>query len=86
MRTGCTLLCMVQTLGQWMKAKRLDDAEVASRLGGVISRSQVSRIRRGKSIPPPATAEALAKLTGIAAGRFALGLAAEPAAPRQEAA
>jgi len=52
-----------------MELKRLSDADVAAAIDG-LSRSQVSRIRRRKSIPPPATARKLADFTGIPAEMF----------------
>lgn len=52
------------TLQQWMDRKGLTDADVAAKVEG-LSRSQVSRIRRGVSRPSPETALKLAKLTKI---------------------
>lgn len=56
-------------LETWMKLKNLTDAALASRIEG-LSRSQVSRIRRRKCIPPPETARKLAAATGIPAEMF----------------
>lgn len=56
-------------LQAWMKLKNLSDADLAAKIDG-LSRSQVSRIRRRKSIPPPATAKKLAEATGIPAEMF----------------
>lgn len=55
----------------WMKAKAYRDADVADRVEG-LSRSQVSRIRRRKSIPPLQTARKLAVLTGIPVEEFVI--------------
>lgn len=51
-------------LEQWMKAKKINDAALASRVEG-LSRSQVSRLRRRKSVPSPLTAKKLSEVTGI---------------------
>jgi transcriptional regulator with XRE-family HTH domain len=59
-------------LKDWMDKRGLADADVASRIEG-LSRSQVSRIRRGVSRPSPATAEKLAALTRIPAAKFIFG-------------
>lgn len=59
-----------------MEAKQLKDADVAERVAG-LSRSQVSRIRRRISIPPPQTARKLAVLTGIPVEAFMLAERAE---------
>jgi transcriptional regulator with XRE-family HTH domain len=53
-------------LQDWMTAKGLNDAKLAEQVPG-LSRSQVSRIRRRKSIPSPETAKKLAELTGLPA-------------------
>jgi transcriptional regulator with XRE-family HTH domain len=53
-------------LAEWMKANELRDHELAARVPG-LSRSQVSRIRRRKSIPSPETAKKLAEITGLPA-------------------
>lgn len=58
------------TLQEWMDLKGWKDADLAARLPG-LSRSQVSRIRRRKSIPPPETAKRLEEVTGIPAERLA---------------
>lgn len=54
-----------------MDAKKFRDADVAERVEG-LSRSQVSRIRRRKSIPPADTARKLSVLTGIPPEAFVL--------------
>lgn len=59
----------MSVLKQWMKQRDLKDADVAARLEGV-SRSQISRIRRGVSTPSPKTAEKLSKLTRIPPAKF----------------
>ena len=53
-------------LEQWMASKGLRDGDLAERVPG-LSRSQVSRIRRRKSIPSPETAKKLAEVTGLPA-------------------
>lgn len=53
-------------LQTWMLANEIKDAELAARVPG-LSRSQVSRIRRRKSIPGPETAKKLAEVTGLSA-------------------
>lgn len=53
-------------LAEWMKATGHNDAKLAAKLGSV-SRSQISRIRRFKSIPSPDTAKALAEYTKLPA-------------------
>ena len=63
------------TLQEWMTAKSLNDADLAARVG-ILSRSQISRIRRGKSKPKPEAAKALAKITRISVAKFLLGEAA----------
>jgi len=64
------------TLKEWMAAKGLNDAELARRLDGRLSRSQVNRIRNGKSRPTPDAARILERETGIPAERFVMGDAA----------
>jgi transcriptional regulator with XRE-family HTH domain len=59
------------TLDEWMKAKKFKDADVAERVEG-LSRSQVNRIRRRKSIPPLSTARKLAVLTGLPVEAFVI--------------
>lgn len=66
------------TLQEWMSREGLNDAALASRTGK-ISRSQISRIRRGISRPEPATARELERLTGIPAATFVMGEAAASA-------
>lgn len=56
-------------LQEWMEAQKLTDAALAERVDG-LSRSQVSRIRRRKSIPSPQTAKKLEQATGIPAETF----------------
>lgn len=51
-------------LEQWMSVHAVKDAELASRIDGV-SRSQISRIRRRKSIPSPETAKKIVAVTGL---------------------
>lgn len=60
------------TLQQWMTRKSLTDADLAARIEG-ISRSQISRIRRGVSTPSRKTAEKLSEVTKIPAARFIFG-------------
>lgn len=55
-----------------MDAQGIKDAELAERIGS-LSRSQISRIRRGKSRPPIATARLLEAATKIPAARFVMG-------------
>lgn len=57
------------TLQEWMKLKNMNDAEFAAEVK-VLSRSQISRIRRRKSIPSPQTAKLLEETTGIPAASF----------------
>lgn len=59
----------IMTLQEWMDAKGLNDAALAGRLG-VVSRSQVSRIRRGISRPSPELAAQLEAATKIPAWNF----------------
>lgn len=68
----------MNTLDTWMKANERDDASVARALGNV-SRSQVNRLRNGKSRPSWQTAVALEALTGLPAAKFM-----EPAAPAEQ--
>jgi antitoxin component HigA of HigAB toxin-antitoxin module len=53
-------------LQEWMSEKNLNDAALAAKVDGV-SRSQISRIRRRRSIPTTATAKKLEAVTGIPA-------------------
>lgn len=75
-----------------MTAKRVKDARVAEMLaniegeGGAVTRSQISRIRRGESRPSLETAARLEKLTKIPAARFVMGLAGERDKEREAAA
>jgi transcriptional regulator with XRE-family HTH domain len=64
------------TLQEWMDAKRLKDAGLAALTDGKVSRSQVSRIRRGVCLPERATAVELERVTGIPWFRFLVGDAA----------
>lgn len=68
------ILCM--TLQEWMDLKSWRDERLAQELGGCLSRSQVSRIRRGKSKPTPETARELERVTKIPAAAFIFGDAA----------
>jgi transcriptional regulator with XRE-family HTH domain len=63
-------------LAEWMEAEGLKDAGLAERLNGKLSRSQISRIRRRKSIPPIDTAKLLESVTGIPAAEILFGEAA----------
>lgn len=63
------------TLQDWMKSQGLDDAALAERVG-ILSRSQISRIRRGKSKPKAEAAKLLAEITEIPVASFLLGEAA----------
>lgn len=60
------------TLQEWMDKRSLKDADMAQRLGGELSRSQISRIRRLKSIPTLDTARKLEAATKIPAAKFLL--------------
>jgi transcriptional regulator with XRE-family HTH domain len=53
-------------LGVWMRDNQKDDAAVAIAIGEV-SRSQISRIRRGLSRPSLDLADKLSELTGVPA-------------------
>lgn len=57
-----------------MDRKALSDADVSAKVEG-LSRSQVSRIRRGKCRPSPETALKLAQLTKIRPERLIFGSA-----------
>lgn len=57
---------METPLAEWMRQQGRSDAEVAADVGQ-ISRSQVSRIRRGTSRPSWRVAKALEQTTGIPA-------------------
>lgn len=52
-------------LSEWMKDANMKDAGLAELTGGKISRSQISRIRRGKGGTSATKAQALAEVTGI---------------------
>lgn len=56
-------------LEKWMLENGKDDAAVAE-AAGVVSRSQVNRLKRGKSAPSFKSAAALERLTGIPAGEL----------------
>lgn len=56
-------------LKQWMEANGKDDAAVAEAVG-VVSRSQVNRLKNGQSKPSFDSASALERLTGIPAGEL----------------
>lgn len=60
------------TLQDWMTKRSLTDGDLAEKLGGAVSRSQINRIRRGKSIPTADTARALEAVTKIPAAKFLL--------------
>lgn len=77
MRIQCTFCVMAQkTLAEWMATKRWKDADLAREIHG-LSRSQISRIRRGVSCPTIATARKLEGVTKIPAARFVMGEAAD---------
>ena len=63
-------------LREWMKSKGVNDAALAAQLGGALSRSQINRIRQGKSRPSPNNARELERVTGIPAAKFVMGEAA----------
>lgn len=63
------------TLHQWMETEGVTDAELAARVR-VLSRSQISRIRRGLSAPRRNAARALAEVTGIPFADLLVGVAA----------
>lgn len=58
------------SLQEWMDQHRLNDRALAEQVGR--DRSQISRIRRGGRASP-ATAEALAAVTGLPAASFIFG-------------
>lgn len=60
------------TLQAWMDKRTLKDADMVERLGGKLSRSQINRIRRCKSIPTLETARLLEAATKIPAAKFLL--------------
>lgn len=60
-------------LQEWMTAKGLNDAKLAEKLGGKLSRSQISRIRRNKSTASPEAARVLEAVTRIPAAKFVMG-------------
>lgn len=62
-------------LQEWMTDNDLTDEALARRVEG-LSRSQINRIRNGKSIPTPETARKLEAVTGIPAAKFVMGEAA----------
>lgn len=62
-----------RTLAEWMKDAGLNDAAMAARLGGVLSRSQVQRLRKRECRASVATAKAIEAVTGIAASRLVMG-------------
>jgi transcriptional regulator with XRE-family HTH domain len=55
-----------------MTRKGIKDAELERRLRGRLSRSQISRIRRRKSIPSVEAARALEEVTKIPAAKLLL--------------
>lgn len=60
------------TLEEWMSKRSLKDADLEKRLNGALSRSQISRIRRRKSIPSVEAAKLLEAATKIPAAKFLL--------------
>lgn len=56
-------------LEKWMRETGRDDTAVAE-ASGIVSRSQVNRLKRGKSKPSFDSAAALERLTGIPAGEL----------------
>lgn len=67
------------TLDEWMTLKSFKDADLERELrdqGIQLSRSQISRIRRGKSKPSPEAAKELERVTKIPAASFIFGDAA----------
>jgi transcriptional regulator with XRE-family HTH domain len=56
---------MMTILDDWMRANGLTNLALARRLRGRLSRSTVSRIRRGCVWPREESARLLAKATGI---------------------
>jgi transcriptional regulator with XRE-family HTH domain len=64
------------TLNHWMIEHGMTDGALSKALGGIVSRSQLSRIRRGLSRPRKPVAQALEGVTGIPAARFVMGEAA----------
>lgn len=61
------------SLDAWITEHGLGNAAFARRLGGALSRSQVSRIRRGRTGPSLESARTLERATGIPAARLLLG-------------
>lgn len=57
------------TLKRWMEENGKTDADVAAAVG-VVSRSQVNRLKNGESKPSFDSASALEQLTGIPAGKL----------------
>ncbi len=66
-------------LTAYMEARNLDDAEVARRAG--LSRSQVSRIRRGVSDPPLSTWTRIVAATDGLVTHVEAGKRPDPALP-----
>lgn len=52
-------------LSDWMDAKGIKDEALAEKAKGAVSRTQISRIRRGLSGASKKTAHKLEKITGI---------------------
>jgi transcriptional regulator with XRE-family HTH domain len=52
------------TLQEWMNEKGLNDAALAKKVNGALSRSQISRIRRAESMPSKDAAIALQNAIG----------------------
>ncbi len=59
-----------------MEANGVNDEGLSRRLDGKISRSQVNRIRQGKSRPSVEVARELERITAIPAAKFVMGEAA----------
>lgn len=60
------------TLQDWMSKRNWTDAKLAAKLDGALSRSQINRIRRRKSIPSADAARALEAVTKIPAAKLLL--------------
>jgi ribosome-binding protein aMBF1 (putative translation factor) len=63
-------------LREWMEVNGINDEGLSRRLDGKISRSQVNRIRQGKSRPSVEVARDLERITSIPAANFVMGDAA----------
>jgi antitoxin component HigA of HigAB toxin-antitoxin module len=60
------------TLQEWMDRRGLNDGKFVEKWP-VVSRSQLSRIRRGECAATPETARALSEITKIPAAKFVMG-------------